>query len=138
MGNTCGSNTGESSGNFCCGAGGGGNAVDNWDPEDLKLFQRIDIKVNELSKYDQFYRFTGMPFIRMGIKEFIADLDSMGDKIEWKTTKDETGKSFQTETCTVKDFMAHFKDKEKWKMYIQDPASSFLKLLFVDNLFIID
>jgi len=35
-----------------------------------------------------------MPFIRMGIKEFIADLGAMEDKIQWESTKDDTGKSF--------------------------------------------
>ena len=35
-----------------------------------------------------------MPFIRMGIKEFIADLDDMKDKVQWESTKDDNGKSF--------------------------------------------
>ena len=37
MGNTCKSNPDGSSSTFCCGSGGN-NAVDDWDPEDLKTF----------------------------------------------------------------------------------------------------
>lgn len=82
MGNTCKSNPDGGSSTFCCGSGcGTDNGEENWDPSDLKPFQRTDLPLNQLSRYDQFYRFTGMPFIRMGIKEFMRDLDAMGDKI---------------------------------------------------------
>ena len=56
---------------------------DKWKPSDLKTFQRVDIGINKLNKYDQFYRFVGQPFVRLGIKEFMMDLENMKEFITW-------------------------------------------------------
>ena len=77
------------------------------------------------------------PLISIHIHEFIEDLQEMGDKIKWNSITS-FDKKFQTEQCSLKDFINHFKEKATWSPVLSDKGSIFLKLLFLDNLFIVN
>ena len=82
----------------CCGLEDDNNN-DAVDQKDLQAFQRSDIAMIKLSKYDKFYRMAGQPLISIHIHEFIKDLEEMGTLIKWNsltTSLQDKGK-FQTE-----------------------------------------
>jgi hypothetical protein len=68
---------------------------------------------------------TGMPFIEMQITEFISEIEGM--------PHDTTN-----ERCLLRDFILYFKDLPKWEKQINDKNSSFLKILLLDDVFIIE
>ena len=55
------------------------------DQKDLQEYQRADIGMMKLSRYDKFYRMAGEPLIRIHIHEFIDDLEEMGSAIKWNS-----------------------------------------------------
>ncbi len=75
--------------------------------------------------YDKMYRMIGMPFIVMEISVFIKEIDQMPHDVIH-------------ESCLLKDFILYFKDLPKWKDQINDKNSAFLKILLLDDVFIIN
>ena len=76
----------------------------------------------------------------MHVSEFIKDIEDLEYRggVEWVNIKSFDNKIFKTEACTLKNFIQHFKNKSHWYSHIHNKRSVFLKLLFLDNLFIIN
>ena len=74
MGNECMSSSVCCQSNFCC---SGPKDEGLMDTKDLESYQRQDINIIKLSKYDKFYRMAGLPFIWININDFMNDLEEM-------------------------------------------------------------
>ena len=93
--------------------------------------KNIDYK--NLSKYDQFYRTIGKPFIDIKIDDFIDDLNDFIESYEKKQAS--TGEIITRDYFNYYQFVSYYKEKPLWKPYFEDQEGMFLRLLSLDGVF---
>lgn len=78
----------------------------------------------------------GMPLINTHIEDFMQDIDQVKEFVEWKNITSH-GKTFKTEQVPLKEFIRILTLNPRWEIYVTDKTSIFLKLLMLDDLFVI-
>ena len=76
----------------------------------LHKFQNQKISINNLDKYDQFYRIVCDPFPRMKLSNFINDIDALAEKCEKSFEEKYPEKRYNLDMIPYVSFIEHFKD----------------------------
>ena len=96
------------------------------------------MKFEDLSKYDQFYRFVADPFHHMQLKVFMHDLDELIFRLESEFENKHKHVRFNLERIPYTSFIKWYQNNKSypgWTALIEDVDSPFMKLMQIDNLF---
>ena len=80
----------------------------------LQTYQKHAIKNKTLSRYDQFYRIVGIPFIEMNVETFFGDLDLLENY--YHKVKKESGLIGTLDEIPYVMFLEYFNKKPFWEM----------------------
>jgi len=94
-------------------------------------------KINDLNKYDRFYRVVCEPFHQIKITEFTDDLNALIAKVEDEVEHGchELKHQMDLDLIPYVKFIEHYREKPLWKNHVQNVDSCLMRLLQIDNLF---
>ena len=75
------------------------------------------------------------PIVNIPIREFLFDLEQT-KTLKWKTERD-FDFSYRRECVSFEEFVGVLKEKEKWAPYVTDDNNNLMKMLRVDEMFMI-
>ena len=101
----------------------------------LEPYQVQRYKIQNLNKYDKFYRIVADPFYKIKVEEYIEGLDDLIKKLELKFVEEHPNSRFNCEQIPYVQFLEHYKTQSDWKKHINDVESPFMRLLQLDKLF---
>ena len=111
----------------------GGDEMPEVDSKYIHVWQNYKIKLESLpSRYDQFYRMVGEPFICMSISEFYESLKKLQNR-EW-TTMQYLDREIEVEVVEKSHFYSVMKQDQKWYAALEDKTSQFNLFFEVEGL----